>query len=194
MKYEHPWPHVILDDFLDQEDLDLIIQECNNILELVDYPDIRHQFFIDWNVKAKKSESKLWLNEGDMILQYDSSLSYINKKYEPKLKEIYKQLHGNFPKHKFVNIELMICDKEFKHPIHDENPSKILSAVTYISKDNNDGTTIYNSKNDDYCDPIKKIDWKQNRCFIFSGKRNKTWHAFSSNGKNIRITLNLFLK
>ena len=82
MKYEHPWPHVILDDFLDQEDLDLIMQECNNILELVDYPDIRHQFFIDWNVKAKKSESKLWLNEGDMILQYDSSLSYINKKYE----------------------------------------------------------------------------------------------------------------
>lgn len=193
MKYEHPWPHLILDDFLDQEDLDLIVQECNNILELVDYPDIRHQFLIDWNVESKKSQSKLRLNESNISFQYDNALSYIPKKYESKLKKIYKQLNNKPSKHKFVNMELMICNKKFEHSIHDENPSKILSAVTYISKDNNNGTTIYNSKNDEYDRPVKKIKWKQNRCFIFSGQKNKTWHAFSSNGKNVRITLNLFL-
>lgn len=194
MKYDSPWPHMIVDDFLEKEDIDLLLKEAEVILELGRKPTVRHRLLCHWDCASNTVKSKVDLNEDIKISDaYISELDYLPKKYEPKLKKIYKQLKEKTPKHTSVLMELMICNEKFQYQIHDESPWKLLSTVTYISKDENSGTTMYTSEEDEYSNPEKKVEWLQNRCFIFSGEVGKTWHAFSSNGKNIRITLNLFL-
>lgn len=194
MKYDNPWPHMIVDDFLEKEDIDSLLKEAKNILELGEKPTVRHRLLCHWDCASNTVKSKVNLNE-DINFRgaYVSEVEHLPKKYEPKLKKIYKQFKEKSPKHTSVLMELMICNEKFQHKIHDESPYKLLSTVTYISKDENNGTTMYTSEEDEYSNPEKKVEWLQNRCFIFSGERGRTWHAFSSNGENIRITLNLFL-
>jgi hypothetical protein len=193
MKYDDPWPHIIVDDFLDQEDLDNLLVEADNILDLAGVPEDRHQLLVNFDYKTKKSSISLRVGQKINVEYSSEEIANIPSKYKDKLVKLYRSLTGKVPNYKQVLMELMICNRQFSYKIHDEIPQKVLSTVTYLSKDDNHGTTMYRSKEDDYSNPVKTVDWKQNRCFVFAGQKDKTWHAFGSNGENTRITLNIFL-
>jgi len=193
MKYDDPWPHIILDDFLDQEDVNNLLAEADNILDLAGLPEDRHQLMLSLDYTTDKSSMSLRVDQKIKVDYKSEEIANIPKKYRDKLVRLYRDLTGKVPRYTEALMELMICNHEFSFNIHDEGPYKVLSTVTYLSKEDNHGTTMYRSKEDDYFNPVKTVDWKQNRCFVFAGQKNKTWHAFGSNGKNTRITLNIFL-
>ena len=57
------------------------------------------------------------------------------------------------------------------------------------------GTLLYKSPEQDYHNPTKKIEWKQNRTFIFCGIPTVTWHSFyAKNGSEKRFTLASFVR
>ena len=45
---------------------------------------------------------------------------------------------------------------DFKFPIHDDTPNKLLSGVIYLKPNNNNGTIFYKNKGDGK----KEIEWK----------------------------------
>lgn len=79
----------------------------------------------------------------------------------------------------------------YKFPIHEEGLEKYWSCVTYITPDQNVGTKIYKTKNEDSF--VKEAPWQPNSTFVFCGKKGVTWHSYESNQSVNRITLNFFL-
>ena len=72
-------------------------------------------------------------------------------------------------------------------PIHDDIPQKIFKyCFIYLEPEINSGTKNHNSKNDHNA---FEIYWKQNRGFLFSRNKNKTWHSYIGDGKNDRLAL-----
>ena len=74
----------------------------------------------------------------------------------------------------------------YKFPIHDDTPNKLLSGVVYLKPEENSGTIFYkNKKGDDR----KEIEWKVNRAVFFSRSERNTWHSYQGDGKNNRLVL-----
>jgi hypothetical protein len=89
-----------------------------------------------------------------------------------------------------IRNQIIICIGEASYNIHYENPTKILSAVTYLWSNNGTGTVLYDvNKNF-----VKEVEWVPNRLLLFCGKDNVTWHSYYSKPKSVRITLNTFLE
>jgi hypothetical protein len=76
------------------------------------------------------------------------------------------------------------CD--YKFPIHDDTPNKLLSGVIYLRPKKNLGTIFYKNKNGE---DRNETEWKQNRAVFFSRSERETWHSFEGDGKNNRIAL-----
>jgi len=76
--------------------------------------------------------------------------------------------------------------KNYKFPIHDDTPNKLLSGVIYLYPEKNTGTLFYSDKKGS---EKEIIDWKPNRAVFFSRVERKTWHSFEGDGKSDRIVL-----
>lgn len=98
----------------------------------------------------------------------------------PKTRE-YKKL-GKF-------VHYAVTKEGLHHPIHEDAPFKIMSAVLYMDPEENAGTNLYRTK--DCTEPAKTIEWKQNRLLIFCGLDGITWHDYKAT--STRRTLNWFL-
>lgn len=116
--------------------------------------------------------------------------------------ELLEKLHSNYHQ-KAVKIleniapekvnlydysEFMIIKsgKNYKFPIHDDTPNKLLSGVIYLYPEKNTGTLFYSDKKGS---EKEIIDWKPNRAVFFSRVERKTWHSFEGDGKSDRIVL-----
>ena len=116
--------------------------------------------------------------------------------------ELLEKLHSNYHQ-KAVKIleniapekvnlydysEFMIIKsgKNYKFPIHDDTPNKLLSGVIYLYPEKNIGTLFYSDKKGS---EKEIIDWKPNRAVFFSRVERKTWHSFEGDGKSDRIVL-----
>ena len=116
--------------------------------------------------------------------------------------ELLEKLHSNYHQKALkilndiapekVNLydysEFMIIKsgKNYKFPIHDDTPNKLLSGVIYLYPEKNTGTLFYSDKKGS---EKKIIDWKPNRAVFFSRVERKTWHSFEGDGKSDRIVL-----
>ena len=76
--------------------------------------------------------------------------------------------------------------KNYKFPIHDDTPNKLLSGVIYLYPENNTGTIFYENKKGDN---KKIVEWKQNRGVFFSRIENESWHSYEGDGKSDRVAL-----
>ena len=86
-------------------------------------------------------------------------------------------------------IHYAVTPKDFLHPIHDEAPFKIMSAIIYLSPKENIGTTLIDRTGSK---PEKlTVEWKPNRLMVFCGITDLTWHYYES--MDTRYTYNYFL-
>lgn len=86
-------------------------------------------------------------------------------------------------------IDMNLAKPNHKQKIHCEAGFKVLSAVCYIAPEESIGTHLYNLDKSYH----STIEWKPNRCLIFPGISDVTWHSFDCPSDSWRVTQNTFL-
>lgn len=162
-----------IDNFLTTEDLDYL---CNIELE-----------------SLKKDKIKVYHNTINKVGDTNSScinddkIKEFQKKYHQKALDILETLYPEKVKlYDYSEFHVVKSGYEYKFPIHDDIPAKLLSGVIYLYPNENKGTVFYQNKKGDGKNEIK---WKTNRAVFFSRTERETWHSFESDGKNDRLVL-----
>jgi len=88
--------------------------------------------------------------------------------------------------YEYSEFHIIETGKNYKFPIHDDTPNKLLSGVIYLTPINNVGTLFYDNKSGDN---KREIKWEQNRAVFFSRKEKTTWHSYRGDGASNRIAL-----
>ena len=115
------------------------------------------------------------------------SLQRFNDNYHQKAIDLLNELCPEKKKlYSYSEFHLILTGKNYKFPIHDDTPNKLLSGVIYINPEKNNGTIFYESKADMNG---KEIEWKKNRAVFFSRKERETWHSYEGDRINTRIAL-----
>lgn len=200
------WKYLVVDDFLDQEDLDLITKF--------------------WEKKAKKlgPEQRLF-KVHKITLMPESNLYHslnalteeevlrIQRKYEPRLMKFLEELAPQRIKEaKYLELTVAGNGASYMHSPHVDKIEKLLSVVVYISPEENTGTILYeapdgkslkepsekalkNGEGHKYGKALRRrvVPWKRNRALIFA-RGADTWHSWKGNGKEPRLTLLLNIK
>ena len=175
---EIPWKHIIVDDFLNNEEYEKILNYIKSVY--------------DFSKKVGYKE----------IHKHDSN-SVISSIFCPKIlliKDLFfdKLNYGkkDLPKKYYPYIELAILPPGYKYfKIHTDDCFKLMSIVYYFYPDLSTGTKLYTSheKNSFH----HSVDWVKNRalCFVSQQKDEyqKTWHNYSNISDSVRITFNLIL-
>ena len=173
----NPWPHQIIQDTFSIETFTKLRKQCEEKLNF-ETKELLHIFPNDF---------KKW-----GIDFYDETLDICKK-----LLQNAEILCGRYPKYRWypnlgVNAHISITPPmRYKFYIHQEGIEKIWSSVTYITPENNVGTKMYSTQNENAL--VKEAKWNPNSTFIFCGQENKTWHSYESNQNTNRITFNLFI-
>jgi len=128
---------------------------------------------------------------GDRVIQNDCisdvTLKSLNSHYHNKAINILKELNPEKIKlYDYSEFFIIETGANYKFPIHDDTPNKLLSGVVYLKPEENSGTIFYkNKKGDDK----KEIDWKVNKAVFFSRSERNTWHSYQGDGKKNRLVL-----
>ena len=163
----------ILDNFLDKEDIDLV---KNLNLKKIQNNEVKV-----YHNKIHKTGNI----ETDCLSE--AQIRNFQSKYHSKALDILKELNSKkIDLYDYSEFHIIETGADYKFPIHDDTPNKLLSGVVYINPKNNSGTIFYD---DQKGTNEKKIDWKQNRAVFFSRKERETWHSFQGDGKSTRIAM-----
>tara|TARA_X000000950_G_scaffold237801_1_gene289573 strand:- start:1841 stop:2473 length:633 start_codon:yes stop_codon:yes gene_type:complete len=162
-----------IDNFLEKKDLESLNSLKFN--PIVDNGVSYYQCLIDKNNNFINSE-----NENKII-------NNIFEKYNDILLKILKELNlEKLDLYDYSMISLARTGKDFKFPIHDDTPEKILSGVIYLNPEINSGTNFYDGK---HSATKKSVEWKKNRAVFFSREERKTWHSFEGHEAGERRVL-----
>ena len=163
-----PWPHIIIDDFLPEEEFIRLSNHCQRSFK--NLPEKIHY--------AHGEQVQRWHLNYDPIAHHDMTqyLKFFNHREYSKLRSI---VH-------YVNTKA-----NFTHPMHTDAPYKILSSILYLSPEVNNGTNLFKSERGFYNEMVA-VKWKPNRMLIFAGQDNVTWHDYTSNEVD-RYTFNHYL-
>jgi hypothetical protein len=163
----------IIDNFLTNDDfnelcaLDLKETKDSNI-------DVYNNY-IDKNGLIKASVIK------------DTTVNRLFKNYHSKAIELLKELNSKkVHLYEYSEFHIVNTGANYKFPIHDDTPNKLLSGVIYLSPRINSGTMFYENKKGDN---KKEVEWKKNRGVFFSRTEKKTWHSFQGDGISSRLVL-----
>ena len=199
MKIEtYPWEYSIVLDYYDQK---LFVKMQNELIHFVESSKLK--------IKNKT------LNENTI---FRFSLTNINNKPVWKCKHTntlklfphtteclsvkhiceddlrYFSYHRQYEKSLTLNTTICIIFnndvREDDDPIHYDSPSKVLTAVTYVSPELSRGTILYDC-NRKY---VTEAAWKPNLTLIFPPKDFVTWHSYETIKGQYRIAINQFLK
>ena len=111
----------------------------------------------------------------------------LHKSYHPKAIEILQELNpSKVHLYDYSEFHIIETGADYKFPIHDDTPNKLLSGVIYLKPQNNSGTIFYTNKKGD---GKKEIGWKINKAVFFSREERTTWHSYQGDGKSNRIVL-----
>ncbi len=115
------------------------------------------------------------------------TLERLHKSYHPKAIEILQELNpSKVHLYDYSEFHIIETGADYKFPIHDDTPNKLLSGVIYLKPQNNSGTIFYTNKKGD---GKKEIGWKINKAVFFSREERTTWHSYQGDGKSNRIVL-----
>jgi len=163
----------VIDNFLNTEDL----REIESInLEKIDRNKIKvYHNSIDKNNKVESD----CINRDTVIRlhkNYHERAFNILNKMSPEKSHLYD----------YSVFHIIETGADYKFPIHDDTPNKLLSGVIYIKPKKNNGTFFYDNKNGK---GKKIIEWKVNRAAFFCRKERQTWHSYEGDGTSNRIAL-----
>ena len=164
---DKPFPHLIIDNFLDNEDF-------NDILDYLEDIDF---FPEDCDDKINRSTFMIY-HKGKYYLKDDIMKKYMSmfmdQEFQKKMIDMMKPSRSNnLPLDMWFQAD---CYRgSFKFPIHCDSGDKFLTFVYYTplfeNMDKNLGTRVYNEK--------KKlegiIEYKPNRMVVFAPSK-KSWH------------------
>lgn len=163
----------IVDNFLNEEDF--------NELCLLKLKQIKENEIIVYHNQINKNQEV----KSECITE--KTVRRLFKNYHEKAINLLKELN---PKkvnlYEYSEFHIIETGANYKFPIHDDTPNKLLSGVVYLRPEKNSGTIFYENKNGD---GKKIIDWKQNRAVFFSRIERQTWHSYQGDGKSNRIAL-----
>ena len=163
----------IIDNFLKKEDLEKL-----NSLALSSIKDNEIKVFhnsIDQNKNIKNSCISVEDLE-QLQKNYHNQAINILRELNPKKLDLYD----------YSEYHIIVTGKNYKFPIHDDTPNKLLSGVIYLKPNKNTGTIFYSNKKGD---DKKEIEWKINRAVFFSRSEKNTWHSYEGDGVSHRIAL-----
>ncbi len=163
----------IIDNFLTNEDF---LNLCSIDLKKINKKEIAvYHNSIDKNDKIKSE-----CLEPDLIrrLNQNNHMKAINllKELNPKKVSLYE----------YSEFHIIETGYDYKFPIHDDTPNKLLSGVVYLKPEDNVGTIFYKNKKGE---GKNEVEWKQNRAVFFSRIERETWHSYEGDGKKNRIAL-----
>ena len=163
----------IIDDFLNKEDFDKLSK-----LRLDEIPS--ESIKVYHNEITKNNIIKKSCIDNSLIKllheNYHHKAFNILKKISPEKAELYE----------YSDFSVIKTGKNYKFPIHDDTPNKLLSGVIYLYPKKNTGTIFYSDKKGNQ---KKIVDWKQNRGVFFSRVEQETWHSFEGDGQSDRVAL-----
>ena len=142
----------IIDQFLNHQDF--------KDLSLIELDDInRNQIKVYHNEIEKDGNiSKSCLDE--------NLIKKLHQRYHDKAFNILAKLNLQKSKlYDYSDFTIIKTGKDYKFPIHDDTPNKLLSGVVYLYPEINTGTIFYSNKKGDN---KKVIEWRQNRAVFFS--------------------------
>ena len=114
-------------------------------------------------------------------------LKDINSTYHNFAIKILKEMNPSKVKlYDYSEFHIIETGANYKFPIHDDTPNKLLSGVIYLRPEQNSGTIFYKNKKGD---GKKIVDWKINRAVFFSRAERSTWHSYEGDGKSNRLAL-----
>jgi hypothetical protein len=174
----NPFPHLVIDNFLDNETYEEIKKDINNItfFDKDDNMNNRSTKMICSNNLLRKEESfKKYFD----ILSNKNLQDLVLKKLNPKKYKGY---------YKSISIQIDCFRNEFKYPIHTDGSSKYMTFVLYvpINNDNKElGTKVYDKKKN----LVKSVEYIPNRCFIFSPSTKSFHNMYADNCKKERHSI-----
>jgi hypothetical protein len=116
-----------------------------------------------------------------------NTIKRLHKNYHLKAIEILKELNPlKTNLYDYSEFHIIETGADYKFPIHDDTPNKLLSGVVYLKPKYNNGTIFYNNKKGD---GKKEIEWKINRAVFFSRSERESWHSYQGDGKSNRVVL-----
>lgn len=171
-----PWKHMLIDNFLSDEEYLNIVSEIlpfyNKVIETNE------------NLHIKANTSKII---SDIIFPKLMNLFKTN----------FKQLNYGNKKHNFVvypdyRINILTPGYEYD-TIHPDANNKLMTAVLYLYPEKGDGTELYTDNNKESY--FGSVEWKTNRVICFVSQNNpefqKTWHSYSNKQITPRVTINM---
>ena len=163
----------IIDNFLKKEDLEKL-----NSLALSSIKDNEIKVFhnsIDQNKNIKNSCISV------------EALEQLQKNYHDQAIDILRELNPKkLDLYDYSEFHIIVTGKNYKFPIHDDTPNKLLSGVIYLKPNKNNVTIFYSNKKGD---DKQEIEWKINRAVFFSRSEKNTWHSYEGDGVSDRIAL-----
>ena len=163
----------IIDNFLTNEDFqDLCTLDLKNISN--------KEIAVYHNSIDKKDKIRSQCLEPSLIRRlyqnnHQRAINLLNE-LNPKKVDLYD----------YSEFHIIETGRDYKFPIHDDTPNKLLSGVVYLKPEKNAGTIFYKNKKGE---GKNEIEWKQNRAVFFSRIERETWHSYEGDGKKNRIAL-----
>ena len=163
----------ILDNFLEKKDL-ITLKELK--LETLN------------NNEIKVYHNKIFKNgttQSDCLSE--KQVKNFQNKYHNKAIDILKELNPlKVDLYEYSEFHIIETGSNYKFPIHDDTPDKLLSGVIYLNPEKNLGTMFYDDKNGN---GKKVVDWKVNKAVFFSRIEGQSWHSYEGDRISNRIVL-----
>ena len=163
----------IIENFLNTEDLDGL---CSLDIKPVGPNEIKvYQNIITGDQVSRNDCIDLKLLK-DMNDRYHNLAMKILRELNPKKVSLYD----------YSEFYIIETGSNYKFPIHDDIPNKILSGVVYLKPEKNSGTLFYKNKKGE---AKEEVEWKVNKAVFFSRAEKETWHSYQGDGKSNRLVL-----
>lgn len=174
-----PFPHLVIDNFLDDKLYSSIIETLKTI-----------NFFEDENPKINRSTFMVH-HKGKQFLKQESLKKFYEVLSNERLQDIViDKLKPSRSQERFKNIWVQAdCYRnEFKFPIHCDSGDKYVTFVLYTpthdNLDKNLGTRVYNKKKE----LVDIVNYLPNRVIIFPPS-TYSWHNMEGKTEIIRNSL-----
>tara|TARA_Y100000996_G_C22526405_1_gene644599 strand:- start:1036 stop:1662 length:627 start_codon:yes stop_codon:yes gene_type:complete len=163
----------VIDNFLDQKDFDEILS--------INLDRIRNdKLKVYHNMIDKNKKIKAECMRPEFLIR-------LHKTYHPKALNLLKELNpAKVDLYDYSEFHIIETGSNYKFPIHDDTPDKLLSGVIYIKPEKNIGTIFYKNKKGD---GKNIVEWRMNRGVFFSRSEKETWHSYKGDGKSNRVAL-----